>query len=48
MKQLYAKFPSPTPVKIITSIVLILIALILLGLLFDWAGGILDDGGTIG
>ena len=48
MKQLYARLPGPAPVKILLVVVLILVALVLLSILFEWAGGILDDGGTIG
>ena len=45
-------YRSPTAMKGVTllelMIVLVIIVLVALGLLFEWAGGILDDGGTIG
>lgn len=48
MKQFYARLPGPAPVRVLIVVITALVVLILLGFLFDWAGGILDDGGTIG
>ena len=48
MKQFYSRLPGPPPVRVLTIVVLVLIVLLVLGVLFDWAGGLLDDGGTIG
>ena len=48
MKQFYARLPGPTVVKALLLALIILVVLVLLGVLFDWAGGLLDDGGTIG
>ncbi len=48
MKQLYNRLPGPAPVKLILSVAIIVIVLTLLMLLFEWAGDLLDDGGTIG
>ena len=48
MKQLYARMPGPPVVKVVSLIVLLIVLLVLLFVLFEWAGGILDDGGTIG
>ena len=48
MRQLMSRLPGPTPVKVLIMIVLVVIVLVALGFLFEWAGGILDDGGTIG
>ena len=48
MKQLYARMPGPPVVKVATLVVLVVVVLTLLVVLFEWAGGILDDGGTIG
>ena len=47
MKKLFAALPGPTPMRILLMIVIAAVALTLLGLLFEWAGDILDDGGTI-
>ena len=47
MRKLFAALPGPTPVRILLMIVIAAVALTLLGLLFEWAGDILDDGGTI-
>lgn len=48
MKQLLARFPGPPAVRVMLLVLLVVVVLVLLGLLFDWAGGVLDDGGTIG
>ena len=48
MKQFLARLPGPPAVRVVIFVVIVLVVLVLLGFLFDWAGGILDDGGTIG
>ncbi len=48
MKQFLARLPGPTAVRVVLLILIVLVVLVLLGVLFEWAGGLLDDGGTIG
>jgi hypothetical protein len=48
MRRVFEALPGPTPVKVLIAIVIVVVALILLGFLFEAAGDLLDDGGTIG
>ena len=49
MRRIYRALPGPTPVKIVTSILLICVALVALHFFYEWLGNrILDTGGTIG
>lgn len=48
MKQLWSMLPGPTPVKVIEAVVLVVVLLVALGFLFEWAGQFLDSGGAIG
>jgi hypothetical protein len=49
MRRIYRALPGTTPVKIMTSIVLISIALIALHFFYEWVGStFLDTGGTVG
>lgn len=47
MRRLWDRLPGPTPVKLIEALVLVAVALVGLGFLFEWAGGLLDSGGAI-
>lgn len=47
MKKVWASLPGPVPVKVVEALVLVALALIALGFLFEWAGGLLDSGGAI-
>lgn len=47
MRRLWSILPGPTPVKVIEAVVLVVIALVVLGFLFEWAGRFLDTGGAV-
>ena len=48
MRKVFDALPGPTPVRALIVIVLLAVVLVLLGFLFDAAGDLLDNGGTIG
>ncbi len=48
MGRLYDALPGAPVVKVLMIVIGVLVALVLLGLLFEWAGDFLDNGGTIG
>ncbi len=48
IKRFYAALPGPKPVKVILMVLVIAVLLTLLVILFEWAGPLLDTGGTIG
>lgn len=49
MRRIYRALPGTTPVKVATSIVLVIIALIILNFFYEWVGNtFLDSGGTVG
>ena len=48
MRQLYSRLPGPAPVKALLAVIIVVVLLVLLSILFDQAGSLLDDGGTIG
>ena len=49
VRRIYGMLPGPTPVKIVTSIVLISIALVALHFFYEWVGtNFLYTGGTVG
>lgn len=48
MRRLFAALPGPAPVRALIVVVAVVIVLVALAFLFEWAGGFLDDGGTIG
>lgn len=48
MRRIWNALPGPTGVKFVEAVLLVVIALVALGFLFEWAGGILDSGGAIG
>ncbi len=48
MRRLFDALPGPLLVRVLIVVVLVVVALILLGLLFEWAGDLLDTGGTVG
>ena len=49
MRRVYRLLPGPTPVKVMTSIVLVCIALVALHFFYEWVGtNFLDTGGTVG
>ncbi len=45
----FQALPGPTPVRIVTSIVIVAAALVALHFFYDWVGNtFLDTGGTLG
>jgi hypothetical protein len=48
MKRIWDALPGPVAVKVIEAVALVLVVLVALGFLFEWAGGLLDSGGAIG
>ncbi len=49
MRRIYRMLPGSTGVKILTSIVLVSIALVALHFFYEWVGNtFLDSGGTVG
>jgi hypothetical protein len=49
MRRIYRALPGSTPVKVITSIVIVSVALVALHFFYEWVGSsFLDTGGTVG
>jgi len=48
MRKLLSLLPGPAPVRVVILVVVILVILVVLGFVFEMAGSLLDDGGTIG
>ena len=48
MKRIWSILPGPTAIKAVEAAVIIVVALVLLAVLFEWAGTLLDSGGAIG
>ncbi len=48
MRRLFGVLPGPAPVRVLLMIILFAVGLVALGFLFDAAGDLLDNGGTIG
>jgi len=48
MGRLYDALPGPLVLRVLLIVIGVLMALVLLGLLFEWGGGFLDSGGTMG
>ncbi len=48
MRRFYEMLPGPPIAKVAAMIVILLVALVALGFLFEWAGDLLDSGGVIG
>ncbi len=48
MRRFYGMLPGPPAVKVLTMILVVVIALVVLVFLFEWAGDLLDSGGVIG
>lgn len=47
MRRLWDRLPGPTALKVLEAAVLLLALFVLLGFVFEWAGGLLDSGGAI-
>lgn len=48
MKRMWSMLPGPTAIKAVEAAVMVVVALVLLAVLFEWAGTLLDSGGAIG
>ncbi len=48
MRRIWEALPGPTPVKAFVATVGVIVALVVLVVLFEWAGDFLDSGGAIG
>lgn len=49
IRSLFRALPGPTPVRILQMALITAVALVLLGLFYEWVGNtFLDTGGTIG
>jgi hypothetical protein len=48
VRALWRRLPGPMPLKLAEAVVLVALALVVLGLLFEWAGDLLDSGGVVG
>jgi hypothetical protein len=48
MRRIWDALPGPVVVKVIEAVALVVVVLVALGFLFEWAGGLLDSGGAIG
>lgn len=47
IKRLYRRLPGPPVVRVALATLIVLIALVVLGYIFEQAGGLLDTGGVI-
>ncbi|NND01582.1 MAG: hypothetical protein HKN91_02245 [Acidimicrobiia bacterium] len=48
IRRIYAALPGPTPVKIAEALILVVIALLVLNVFYNWLGTTyLDPGGTV-
>ncbi len=47
MRRLYHALPGPPAAKVLQIIILVVVVLVGLGFLFEWAGQFLDNGGTM-
>lgn len=48
MKRMWSMLPGPAALKVVEAAVIVVVALVLLAFLFEWAGTLLDSGGAIG
>lgn len=48
MRRIWGVLPGPAPLKALQSLILVVVALVALFFLFEWAGDLLDSGGAIG
>lgn len=48
MKRMWSMLPGPAALKAVEVAVIVVAALVLLAILFEWAGILLDSGGAIG
>lgn len=47
MRRWIARLPGPPVVRYLEAMVIVAALLVLLGLLFEWGGNLLDSGGAI-
>lgn len=48
MRRIWASLPGAMPIKALQAVVLVIVGLIALVFLFEWAGTLLDSGGVVG
>ena len=48
MRRLFAQLPGPPAVRVLIAAVLVVMVLIAVFFLFEWAGDLLDSGGVVG
>ncbi len=48
MKKMFAMLPGPAPVRVVLGAAIIVVALALMLVLFEYAGRYFDQGGTLG
>ena len=48
MRRFYELLPGPPVARIVLMVIVIAVALVALGFIFEWAGDLLDSGGVIG
>lgn len=47
VKRFYNALPGPAAIRIVIMVAILVVALLLLGMLFEWAGDFIDNGGVI-
>ena len=48
MRDLFNALPGPPAVRVVLAVLIVLAALTLLVIVFEYGGDLIDDGGTIG
>jgi len=48
MRRLFARLPGPPTLRVVIVVAALVVALIALFFLFEWAGDVLDTGGVVG
>ena len=48
MRRLFALLPGPLPVRAMIVVIALVVTLVALFFLFEWAGDLLDSGGVVG
>lgn len=48
LRRWFLALPGPTPVKVVLAVLIVAVAVVLLGIVFEYLGRLLDSGGAIG
>lgn len=48
MRRIWAALPGTVPLKALQALILVIVGLVALFFLFEWAGTLLDSGGVVG